>query len=100
MEDGWKPSLADPDLWYRDAGNCYEYLCVYVDDLFLISHKPEQFFEDLRIKYGYKLKGVGEPTYHLGGDFGRDPDGTLYWGSATYIKKIMANYERRFDGLK
>jgi hypothetical protein len=33
---GFRPSYADPDLWIRDAGNCYEYICVYVDDLMAI----------------------------------------------------------------
>ena len=23
--------IADPDLWMRDAGDKYEYICVYVD---------------------------------------------------------------------
>ena len=27
------PCKADPDLWMRDAGHCYEYICVYVDDI-------------------------------------------------------------------
>ena len=30
---GFKPTLSDPDLWYQDAGECYEYICIYVDDL-------------------------------------------------------------------
>ena len=29
---GFKPSFCDPDVWYRDAGDCYEYVCTYVDD--------------------------------------------------------------------
>ena len=39
---------------------------------------------------------VGPIDYHLGGNFGQDPDGTLYWGSRTYIKKMLDNYEREF----
>ena len=30
MEDGWKPSLANLNLWYQDAGDCYKYLCMYM----------------------------------------------------------------------
>ena len=49
---------------------------------------PNRFFEELRNR-GYKLKGVGEITYHLGGDFYRNPDGTLAWGAKTYIKRVV-----------
>ena len=97
--EGFVPSANDNDAWYRDAGDCYEYVCVYVDDLMAILKEPAKFFELLTSKYKFKLKGVGEPSYHLGGNFGRDPDGTLYWGAKTYIEKMMANYERWFGSL-
>jgi hypothetical protein len=58
--------------------------------------EPQAFLDLLTSKHGYKLKGVGEPKYHLGGDFGRDPDGTLTWGAKSYIKKMIDNYERMF----
>jgi len=93
---GFSPSLADPDLWIRDAGDCYEYICVYVDDLMVIMKDPQKFFDILTEKYKYILKGVGVPEYHLGGNFGRDPDGTLYWGSKTYVEKILDNFARIF----
>ena len=73
----FKPSLADPDVWMRDAGDHWEYLAVYVDDLMAIMKDPDEFFAVLINKYKYKLKGVGPPKYHLGGDFYRDEDGTL-----------------------
>jgi len=95
---GFTPSLADPDLWIRDAGDCYEYICVYVDDLMAIMKDPQGFFDTLSTKYGYILKGVGQPEYHLGGNFGRDPDGTLFWGAKSYVEKMLGNYERLFGG--
>ena len=96
---GFAQSYTDPDLWIRDAGNCYEYLCIWVDDIMAVLKEPEAFYDDLRNKCGYKLKGVGDPEYHLGGNFGRDPDGTLYWSAKTYVQKMMDNYERLFDSL-
>ena len=88
---GFVQCRSDPDLWMRDIGSKYEYICVYVDDLMAIMENPDAFFEELNTKYGYKLKGTGEPTYHLGGDFYRDPDGTLVWGAKTYIKRLLDN---------
>ena len=61
-EMGFKPCLADPDVWLRDAGDCYEYVCVYyVDDLMAIMHDPPAFFQTLQSDYNYDLKGVGDP---------------------------------------
>ena len=99
--EGFSPSLADPDLWIRDAGDIYEYVCVYVDDLMAIMKNPEEFFRRLSDPaiHNYKLKGVGPPEYHLGGNFGRDPDGTLWWGSQSYVEKMLKNYERQFGSL-
>jgi hypothetical protein len=90
------PSYADPDVWMRDAGDHWEYLAVYVDDLMAIMKDPDEFFKVLTTKYKYKLKGVGAPKYHLGGDFYRDEDGTLAWGAKSYVKKLLLNFEQMF----
>ena len=49
---------------------------VYVDNLLAIMKDPASFFNTLTTKYNYKLKGVEEPKYHLGGNYFHDPDGT------------------------
>ena len=41
----------------------------------------------------FTMKGVGQPTYHLGADFFRDDDGTLCMGAQTYSKHLCANFE-------
>ena len=94
---GWFPSKADPNVWMKDLGDHWEYLCTWVDDLLYADNNGEQFYQDLR-NAGYKLKGVGTPTYHLGGDFKRvtDPEEVLTWGSHTYIQKMLFHYEVMF----
>jgi hypothetical protein len=86
-------------LWMREKADHYEYICVYVDDLMVMMKEPQKFFDELEIKYKYKLKGVGEPAYHLGGNFTRDPDGTLAWGAKSYIKRLLDNYKIMFGDL-
>ena len=86
-------------MWIRDAGDVYEYVGVYVDDLLVAMKEPEKFFEALQAEpHNYKLKGVEEPKYHLGADFFiRDSDGTLCCcGVQTYIKKLMECYVQMF----
>ena len=63
---GYLPSKADSDFWYRDAGNHYEYLATYVDDILVYSRKPMETINELQKHY--ILKGVGVPEYYLGGN--------------------------------
>jgi hypothetical protein len=94
---GYWPCKADNDVWLKDCGTHYEYICVYVDDIMHMSLNPQAFFDSLKDTYGYKLAGVGEPSYHLGGNFYRDEDGTLAWGAQSYIKKMLLSSAKLFD---
>ena len=72
---GFTPSFADSDVWIRDAGDVYEYVSVWVDDLLAALKDPKAFYAALQAApWNYKLKGVEFPKYHLGGDFFRDKD--------------------------
>ena len=41
---GFEPSKADFDLWIKDFGTHYEYICVYVDDIIAASLNADVFF--------------------------------------------------------
>jgi hypothetical protein len=99
-DEGWEPCKGDPDCWMKMSadGSCWMYLCIYVDDLMAIMDDPEAFFTALVEVYKLKLKGVGPPKYHLGGDFFYDADGTLAWGATTYINRLVDNCKIMFDG--
>ena len=102
--EGFKPSLADPDVWMRKhpAKDIWEYVCVYVDDLAIAMVDPRQFLDKLKTPidqggYGYKLKADGPLSFHLGCDYARDKDGTLIYQPKKYITKMMEYYERTFN---
>ena len=96
-ELGFTPTYADPDVWIRDAGSCYEYVVVYVDDAFTALKNPKEFYETLQSEpYNYNLKNVEEPKYHLGGDFFRDKDGTYCYGAQTYVRRLVDNFKLMF----
>jgi hypothetical protein len=44
---GFEPSLADSDVWMRRAGNLYDYIAVWVDDLAIASMDPEAIIQEL-----------------------------------------------------
>ena len=61
------PSKAEPDIWMRDAGNHYEYIAVYVDDLLIASRNPQAIIDSLtNDPVNFKLKGTGPVEFHLG----------------------------------
>ena len=62
---GFSPSRADPDLWIRDAGDHYEYIAIYSDDLLVFSKDPIKILKGLEALY--PLKGVGRLEFYLGG---------------------------------
>ena len=95
-ELGFYPSRADSNVWMRDMGTHYEYIAVYVDDLCLAMRDPGAFVSLLKTKYKFKIKGDGPISYHLGCNFGRDKDGTLFSEPRQYIEKMLESYERLF----
>ncbi len=93
---GFTPCKADPDVWMKNCGTHYKYICVYVDDLAIAMRNPQEFIDVLANDCGYKLKGVGPMEYHLGADIYRDNDGTLCFGAKSYISRLLRTYELIF----
>ena len=89
----------DTEVWMRDKGDHYEYIAVYIDDLAMASRNPGQIIQMLKDKYGFKIKGDGPLKFHLGCDFVRDKDGTLFAEPKKYLEKMMMTYERMFSEL-
>ena len=94
---GFTPSKAEEDIWMRDQGDHYEYIAVYVDDLMIASRKPQAIIDSLTSEpVGFKLKGTGPVTFHLGCDYYRDEDGTLCVGPQKYIDRMVDSYKQLF----
>jgi hypothetical protein len=94
---GFFPCKSEPDIWMRPNEDHYEYLAVFVDDLCICSRDPQSLLDimsDPNGEHKYQFKGVGPITYHLGGNFKRDKDGTLAYSAESYIEKTVAAYER------
>ena len=91
--------MCEDDIWYRDAGDCYEYVATYVDDLCIVAKDPEDLLTKLQGKpFSFKLKGSHpiENTVHLGSGFSRDPDNVLTMNPKTYIERMKDSYKQRF----
>ena len=67
MDWGYEWSYADPSVWMKDMEDHYEYICVWVDDVLVLSKNLMAVINKLREKpYEYKLKIIGKPEYYLG----------------------------------
>ena len=95
---GFCPSYADPDMYIKDHGTHYEYICMYVDDILFFSKSSVTVINSL--KSLYILKGVGEPEFYLGADISKAKvDGKVRTtiGAKTYIKNITDKIENLLD---
>jgi hypothetical protein len=93
---GFFTSKAERDIWMRHAGDHYEYIGVYVDDLLIVARNPQTIIDEFANVHKFKLKGTGPITFHLGCDFFRDEDGNLCYAPRKYIEKCLENYKRIF----
>ena len=108
-ENGFKSSLADPDVWMRKAkkpcGFLYwEYLLAYVDDILILSHAPHAVIDSLSQRVIFKAGSVEVPMSYLGADVFRvtihdgspnEPAKQVWAMSATeYVKRSIQEVER------
>ncbi len=95
--EGFKPCLADLDIWMRPNGDIYEYVAVYVDDLAFAVQDPETFVKTLENKYKFKVKDTGPLEFHLEANFEREPDGILCMSPTKYItERLVTGYQNMF----
>ena len=94
---GWTPSKVEEDIWMRDAGDHYEYIAVYVDDLLIASKNPKAIIDSLEgAPVNFKLKGTGPLEFHLGCNFYRDDEGLLCIAPHKYIERMVDTYNNLF----
>ncbi|KAL7580569.1 hypothetical protein ACA910_003691 [Epithemia clementina (nom. ined.)] len=98
-EMGFSPSKADPCIWMKKNhdGTKYMYIAIYVDDLLIACEDPKSFIDELKNRFGLKIKGDGPLEHHLGCDYFLDPDGTLVASPKKYIEKILETYKTLFN---
>ena len=97
---GYKPSLADPDVYMRPAvkGNgfkYYEYVLTYVDDVLCISDNPMSTMKCLQGTFKLKDDKVEEPTMYLGASLSKmnNNSGKECWAMSSdkYCATAVAN---------
>ena len=96
--EGFTLCKANSDVWMQCNGNTYEYVAVYGDDLLCAMKDPRSCLDCLMQVHKYKVKGDEPLSFHLGCDFGHDPNGTCYYQLKKYISRQLSTYEHMFPG--
>ena len=103
-DNGYKPLLADPDMWMRratkpDGFQYYEYVLCYVDDVLSISHDPGKTIAAIQEVFKLKDDKAGEPESYLGANIGKMLTASQQecWTilSNKYEKSAIKNVEQR-----
>lgn len=101
LEMEFVDTVADHDVYRRraikpDGTAYYEYLCVYVDDLLVASHRAEEIMS--QIASTYRLKDTPSvPDVYLGASISKIQDGDRhYWAmdAHKYVKSAVMRVEK------
>eukprot|EP00957_Ditylum_brightwellii_P060277 4577832-Ditylum_brightwellii.AAC.1 len=85
---GYRPCLADPDLWMKpmvrpcDGVEYYSYILCYVDDILVIHHDSHSVLRLIDKYFPLKPGSVGDPDMYLGTKLRRMrlDNGVIAWG--------------------
>ena len=99
QQEGFFPCKAEPDVWIRRNEDVHEYVAVCVNDLAFAMKNPKELADILTEKHGFKLKGTGPISFHLGCDFFRDDNGVLCMAPKKYVDRMVAGYKQMFGEL-
>ena len=95
---GFKPTRADADVYMwkniqHGGAPYYEYLLVYVDDVLVISHAPEDIMKQIGGEFEIKNGEYRPPTSYLGAEVSKVQlsNGKECWSmdSKRYVKAVV-----------
>ena len=104
---GYKPCMADPDLWMKpmvrpDNGELYyAYMLNYVDDVLSIAHDAEADLKRIDKYFSLKPGSLGDPDIYLGAKIRkmRMHNGVWAWAISPtkYVHQSVKNVEKYLE---
>ena len=101
---GYKPCLADPDLWLKevvrpkDGVSYYLYILCYVDDILVMHYNADPVLKAIDKFMKLKESSVGDPDIYLGAKLKKTqmPNGVWCWSlsPSKYIQEAVRNCEK------
>jgi hypothetical protein len=105
---GFKGYLADLDVWLQpackpDGTKYYQYVLIYVNEILVVSHDPDQVMKMLGEHYTLKKGSVKAPSEYLGAEikaYRPDKlDSRVFWAMScnSYVKRAMKEIQQTLD---
>ncbi len=101
---GYKPCMADPDLWLKpkvrpdDGFMYYAYILLYIDDACSVHHNAQGELEALDKYFMMKPGSIGDPGIYLGAKLSKVQLENKVWAWAQspskYVQEAIANVEK------
>ena len=104
-ELGFSNCMADHDLWYNpdvdSVGNkYYSYICIYVDDIMIISHQPNRLMDQIKNRFLVKPESIESPKRYLGMDCKKSGEGIWILSSTHYLQEFLKISTKLLDEVE
>ena len=98
---GFKPTRADPDLWIKESecGSHYEYIATYVDDIIIVSKKPDEYMKKIKEVFPIRNEAM-MPSYYLGNNLIMNRNKTMKVSSEKYINEVLRKYQDKHGPIR
>ena len=97
--------LADHDLWFypdinpTDNAKYYSYICIYVDDIMIVSHCPQKYMDMIKSHFLVKPDSIKTPDLYLGMSCKRTSDGIWLLSPNKYTRDFLKIAEKIVNDL-
>lgn len=101
MRMGFKPTRADPDLWYRKSDDYegYDYMATHVDDVIIAAKRPAEYMAQIEHEFNVRNQ-EDSPSYYLGNSYKRLANGTIHVSSTKYLKEVLKQFSNKYGEVK
>ena len=97
---GFEQCISDPCVFFEHLTDATTYLCLYVDDLIVVSDSEKYIDEVLgKIKAKYGLKDITGLDYLLGIEAAKVTDGIVL-NQTTYVEKMLRRFGMESSNAK
>ena len=103
-EMGFTNCMADHDLWMHpdvstSQQNYYSYICIYVDDVMIVSEDPNKYMDQIKNRFLVKPESIEVPKRYLGMDCKQTEDGVWLLGSYHYLQEFLKVSAKLFEDI-
>ncbi|MGH7955023.1 MAG: reverse transcriptase domain-containing protein [Gloeomargaritales cyanobacterium] len=97
---GFKPTRADPDIWYIRSPHYagYDYMGTHIDDLIVAAKRPHDYLA--LIEQEFLVRNICDsPSFYLGLDFVKRGK-YMQISTKTYVKEVLRRYQDKHGCLR